>query len=43
MTKYQAAVDSNAEMFQRLGAITRQLHNALNELGYTPVLKGAVD
>lgn len=35
--------DQTAEMFQRLGAITRQLHDALNELGYTPVLKGAVD
>jgi chemotaxis protein CheZ len=32
-----------AEVFQRLGEITRQLHNALNELGYTPKLKGAVD
>ena len=31
------------EMYQRLGAITRQLHNALTELGYTPVLKGAVE
>lgn len=33
----------SAEVFQRLGMITRQLHDALNELGYTPVLKGAVD
>lgn len=31
------------EMYQRLGAITRQLHDALTELGYTPVLKGAVE
>ena len=30
-------------MFQRLGHITRQLHDALNQLGYTPVLRGAVD
>ena len=43
MSEYQAAGGSNAEMFQRLGAITRQLHDALNELGYTPALKGAVD
>lgn len=33
----------SAEVFQRLGEITRQLHNALNELGYTPVLKDAVE
>lgn len=33
----------SAEMFQRLGAITRQLHDALHELGYAPVLKDAVD
>ncbi len=31
------------EMYQKLGHITRQLHDALNELGYTPVLKGAAD
>ena len=35
--------EHQTEMFQRLGRITRQLHDALNELGYTPVLKGAVD
>jgi chemotaxis protein CheZ len=29
------------EIFQRLGGITRQLHDALNELGYTPKLQGA--
>ncbi len=28
-------------MFQRLGHITRQLHDALNQLGYTPALKDA--
>ncbi|HEX5804850.1 MAG TPA: protein phosphatase CheZ [Macromonas sp.] len=33
----------SAEVFQRLGEITRQLHDALNELGYTPVLKDAVE
>lgn len=35
--------EHQTEMFQRLGRITRQLHDALNELGYTPVLKGVVD
>ncbi|MGC4366828.1 protein phosphatase CheZ [Hydrogenophaga sp. R2] len=34
---------SNHEMFQQLGAITRQLHEALKELGYTDKLKGTVD
>lgn len=33
----------NPEMFQRLGAITRQLHEALKELGYTDKLMGTVD
>jgi len=32
-----------SEMFQQLGAITRQLHDALKELGYTDKLKGSVD
>lgn len=32
-----------ADMYQRLGEITRQLHDALNQLGYTPVIKGAVE
>lgn len=31
------------EMFQQLGTITRQLHDALKELGYTDKLKGSVD
>jgi chemotaxis protein CheZ len=31
------------DIFQRLGSITRQLHEALNELGYTPLIKGAVE
>ena len=35
--------DQTLEMYQKLGHITRQLHDALNELGYTPVLKGAAD
>lgn len=31
------------DIFQKLGGITRQLHDALNELGYTPKLQGAVE
>ena len=31
------------QMFQKLGSITRQLHDALKELGYTDKLKGTVD
>lgn len=34
---------SNSDMFQQLGSITRQLHEALKELGYTDKLKGSVD
>lgn len=34
---------ASSDMYQKLGAITRQLHDALNELGYTPVLKGTVE
>ena len=30
-------------MFQQLGSITRQLHDALKELGYTDQLKGTVE
>ena len=33
----------NPEMFQQLGSITRQLHDALKELGYADKLKGTVD
>ena len=33
----------NPEMFQQLGSITRQLHDALKELGYTDKLKGTVE
>ena len=38
-----ASQASNNEMFQQLGAITRQLHEALKELGYADKLKGTVD
>ncbi len=34
---------SAPDMYQQLGAITRQLHDALKELGYTDKLKGTVD
>ncbi len=44
MSNDQAMDDGkSSDVFQRLGEITRQLHNALNELGYTPTLKDAVD
>jgi chemotaxis protein CheZ len=33
----------NPDMFRQLGSITRQLHDALKELGYTDKLKGTVD
>jgi chemotaxis protein CheZ len=33
----------NPEMFQQLGTITRQLHDALKELGHADRLKGTVD
>ncbi|QHE88083.1 protein phosphatase CheZ [Hydrogenophaga sp. BPS33] len=33
----------NPDMFRQLGSITRQLHEALKELGYTDKLKGTVD
>ena len=38
-----ATSPGNPEMFQQLGVITRQLHDALKELGYTDRLKGTVD
>jgi chemotaxis protein CheZ len=31
-----------AEVHQKIGQLTRQLHNALNELGYTEKLKGTM-
>jgi chemotaxis protein CheZ len=37
------ASPGNPEMFQQLGAITRQLHDALKELGFADKLKGTVD
>ena len=36
-------VSGSPDMFRQLGAITRQLHDALKELGYTDKLKGTVD
>jgi chemotaxis protein CheZ len=33
----------NPEMFHQLGTITRQLHDALKELGFADKLKGTVD
>ena len=40
-TDFDAPV--GGDIFHKLGGITRQLHNALNELGYTPKLQGAVE
>lgn len=34
--------DGKGDIYQRLGEITRQLHEALKELGYMPALKDAV-
>ncbi|WP_439606125.1 protein phosphatase CheZ [Hydrogenophaga sp.] len=42
MTQEEPAGGS-PQMFQQLGSITRQLHDALKELGYTDKLKGTVD
>jgi len=39
----EAAASGNPDMFRQLGSITRQLHDALKELGYTDKLKGTVD
>lgn len=39
----EAASSGNPDMFRQLGTITRQLHDALKELGYTDKLKGTVD
>ena len=39
----EAASTSSPDMFRQLGSITRQLHDALKELGYTDKLKGTVD
>lgn len=35
--------DRSGEMYHRIGAITRQLHDALQELGFAEKLKGTVD
>ena len=43
MNDTQDTTHAGSEMFQQLGAITRQLHDALKELGYTDKLKGSVD
>ena len=39
----EAASSGNPDMFRQLGTITRQLHDALKELGYTDKLKGTVE
>jgi chemotaxis protein CheZ len=38
----EGAADRSSEMFNRLGHITRQLHDALQELGYSERLKDTV-
>jgi len=43
MSDSQARNPADSEMFRQLGSITRQLHDALKELGYTDKLKGTVD
>lgn len=43
MSNDTAVTGASSEMYNRLGAITRQLHDALLELGYAPVLKDAVE
>lgn len=43
MSNDKAATEPPSEMYNRLGAITRQLHDALHELGYAPILKDAVE
>ena len=43
MNKDDTAGSGHPQMFQQLGSITRQLHDALKELGYTDKLKGTVD
>lgn len=41
--KQEEAASGNPDMFRQLGSITRQLHEALKQLGYTDKLKGTVD
>jgi len=43
MEEQEKAQQGNPEMFQRLGTITRQLHDALKQLGYDEKLKGSAD
>lgn len=43
MSNDTAVTGASTEMYNRLGAITRQLHDALLELGYAPVLQDAVE
>ncbi|HMP10481.1 protein phosphatase CheZ [Hydrogenophaga sp.] len=43
MSDSQARTPADSEMFRQLGSITRQLHEALKELGYTDKLKGTVE
>lgn len=43
MSDCQSTNPADNEMFRQLGSITRQLHEALKELGYTDKLKGTVD
>ncbi len=43
MSTIESRAEGHPEMFQQLGSITRQLHDALKELGYTDKLKGTVD
>ncbi|MDO9437951.1 protein phosphatase CheZ [Hydrogenophaga sp.] len=42
-TNPEDAAAGNPDMFRQLGSITRQLHEALKQLGYTDKLKGTVD
>jgi len=43
MSDSQERNTADSEMFRQLGSITRQLHEALKELGYTDKLKGTVE
>lgn len=43
MSTIESRAEGHPEMFQQLGTITRQLHDALKELGFTDKLKGSVE
>ncbi len=43
MSESNPTKSADNEMFRQLGTITRQLHEALKELGYTDKLKGTVE